>query len=263
MRNWLPILCYHRVCEAEPDQDEFGLCTTTARLERILRYVSDRGYRFVPLETAVQVARSGRPAGGRYVCLTFDDGYQDFYDTAFPLIQKYGTLATVFLVTGCIDGTNRWDEADGEAPIPMLSRREILELDGQGIEFGSHSVSHRRLTSLTRRERAKEIRGSKEELEQMLGHEVRFFCYPHGDCDEEVREEAKRAGYIGACGVEQAANEPFLLHRIDVTKTGWPATLLRLWGWRYLLQRNGALRALRRKVVRSRPAPVEVAEAGQ
>jgi peptidoglycan/xylan/chitin deacetylase (PgdA/CDA1 family) len=260
LRNWLPILCYHRVCREEDEQDRLGLCATTARLERVLRYLSARGYRFATLDTAVQVVRSGRPAGGRYVCLTFDDGYQDFYDTAFPLLKKYGARATVFLVTGCIDGTNRWDEAEGATPIPMLSRRQILELDRQGIEFGSHSVSHLRLTSLTSDEREKEISGSKEELEQLLGHEVRFFCYPHGDCNAEVREGAKRAGYVGACGIEQATNEPFLLHRIDATKNGWLTTLLRLWGWRHSLQRNRVLRALRQKAVRSHPASVEVVE---
>ncbi len=260
MNRWVPILCYHRVCNGEAERDALRLCTTAKRLERVLRHLSDRDYRFVSLETAVEVLRSGRQPGQRYACLTFDDGYQDLYTNALPLLQKYGATATVFAVAGCIDGVNHWDEADGSPPVPLLSRQEILELDSMGIEFGSHGVSHRRLTYLGSEDREREIRGSKETLEQLLGHEVRFFCYPYGDCNAEVREGVRQAGYIGACGIEQAAHEPFLLHRVDVAQANWPSTLLRLSGWRHVLQRSRLLRAFRRRVLPARP--IRAAPAG-
>lgn len=263
MNRWVPILCYHRVCNGEAEQDALRLCTTTERLERVLRHLSDHDYRFVSLEAAIEVLRSGRQPGQRYACLTFDDGYQDLYTNALPLLQKYGATATVFAVTGCIDATNSWDQAGGTCPIPLLSRGQVLELDSMGIEFGSHGVSHRRLTFLGREDREREIRGSKETLEELLGHEVRFFCYPHGDCNEEVREEVGQAGYVGACGIEQEAHEPFLLHRIDVAQANWPSTLLRLSGRRHLLQRSRLLRAARQRILPARQSRIVPAGADQ
>jgi peptidoglycan/xylan/chitin deacetylase (PgdA/CDA1 family) len=263
VKNWLPILCYHRVCEEEVKPDPLHLCTSTRELERVLGYLRSRRYRFVSLETAIEVLRCGRPPGARYACLTFDDGYRDFYLNAFPLLQKYGAPATVFLVVDCIGGTNRWDETYGLPPIPILSRSEILELDGHGVEFGSHSISHRKLSTLGDEERTREISGSKERLEQLLGHGVRFFCYPFGDHNEEVRAEVRQAGYVGACGTEQVEHEPFLLHRIDVARTGWVGTLLRLWGWRHFLQRSRHLRAVKARVLPARPTPVGMTEAGR
>jgi hypothetical protein len=263
LNNWLPILCYHRVCDGEAGADPLHLCCGTGELERVLRYLRSRRYQFLSLETAVEVLRSGRPRGARYACLTFDDGYQDFYSHAFPLLQEYGASATVFLVADHVGGTNRWDEAHGLPPIPTLAGSEVLELDRLGVEFGSHGVTHRRLSTLSSPERTQEIAGSKERLEQLLGHEVRFFCYPFGDQTPEVRAEVRQAGYLGACGIEQAENEPFLLHRIDVTRTGWLGTLLRLWGWRHALQRNRGIRAVKGKVLPARPAPASMMGAGR
>ena len=253
MKHWLPILSFHRVCEDDTAPDPLRLCTSTRHLERILQYLRNHQYRFVSPEKALEVLRSGRPPGARYVCLTFDDGYEDFYLSALPLLREYKAPATVFLVTDCLGATNRWDQVHNLGAIPLLSLRQVLELDSQGVEFGSHSASHRRLTSLKSEELTREVRGSREALEQLLGHEVRFFCYPHGDQSPEVREEVRDAGYAGACGIEQAAHEPFLLHRIDVSQTSWPATLFRLWGWRYALQHSRTLRAVKGRMLPARP----------
>jgi peptidoglycan/xylan/chitin deacetylase (PgdA/CDA1 family) len=263
LKHWLPILAFHRVIKGGVTPDPLRLCTSTRHLERILRYLRDHQYRFVSLEKALEAYWAGRPLGTRYACLTFDDGYEDFYLNALPLLQQYGASATVFVVTDYIGSTNRWDAVYGLPPIPLLSRSQILDLDSQGVEMGSHTLSHRRLTSLRPEERAREIRGSKEALEQLLGHEVRFFCYPHVDHNLEVRKEVREAGYAGACGTDQATHEPFLLHRIDVAQTTWPATLFRLWGWRYSLQRSRSLRAVKGRLLPARPTPSGAMEAGR
>ena len=65
------------------------------------------------------------------------------------------------------------------------------------------------------------------------------------DFDERVRSLVRDAGYVSACGGEQAENSRYLLHRINVSQSGWPSTLFRIWGWRYALQRSRRLRSLR------------------
>jgi len=244
MNGWLPILIYHRVCDEVPAQDPYRLCTSVARLGRAFRYLWEHDYRVVTLDVALELMTGDRPIG-RYACITFDDGYREVYTHALRLLKRYGYPATVFVVTDYIGGTNRWDEALGLPSVPLLSRDEILEMADHGITFGGHGATHRRLTGLSLQEREQEILGSREALEALLGREVRFFAYPHIDQDPEIRQEVAKAGYRGACGGEQVTHEPYLLHRVDLSRSEGLAFLFRLHGWRHRLQSNRALRALK------------------
>lgn len=261
MNGWIPILVYHRVADVPKPQDPLRLCTSPRSLERVLRYFSEHGYRFVSLGEAVTALERGG-SSERLVCLTFDDGYRDFLTDAFPLLQRFNSSATVFLVSDFIGGDNRWDACYGLAPLPLLSSGEVLTLSGQGVEFGSHSLTHRHLTQIDPWQQAREIRGSREALESLLGRPVGFFAYPHADQDRALREEVRRAGYFGAVGGEQAEHEPFLLHRVDVSHTTWPATLFRIWGWRWQLQRNERLRRWKRRLQPSPAVSRRATEAG-
>src|SRR5438477_279294 len=78
---------------------------------------------------------------GRAVLITFDDGYQDFADEAFPLLERHGFPATVFVVTDAAERTSRWDAAYGQAA-PLMGWDEIRELSRRGVEFGSHTQTH-------------------------------------------------------------------------------------------------------------------------
>lgn len=245
MNNWLPILTYHRICDQPRAEDPLGLCTRPQDLERVLRYLTAHRYRFVSLDTAVRVLAAGRGRRERLACLTFDDGYRDFYTTAFPILRKHGASATVFLVVDYLGGTNRWDNVYGLPAVPLMDERQVRELDAAGIEFGSHTLTHPRLTQLGPADQAREVIDSRRRLETLLGHAVPYFCYPHLDCDQEVQTLVRRAGYRAAFGGEQAANEPYLLHRINVSQVAWPLALMRLWGWRYALQRSAPLRNLK------------------
>jgi peptidoglycan/xylan/chitin deacetylase (PgdA/CDA1 family) len=253
--GWLPVLAYHRVCDVPRAEDPLGLCARPQDLERVLRYLVAQGYRFVSLDTAMEALSDDARRQEKLACLTFDDGYRDFYIHAFPILQEYDVPATVFLVSGYIGDTNHWDDCYGLPSVPLLSREQILELQAQGVEFASHTITHRRLTELSAADQAREIVDSKKELEALLDHPVRFFCYPHMDHDERVRSLVRDAGYSGACGGEQATNWLYLMHRVNVSQTGWPATLFRLWGWRYSLQSSRRLRALKRFLLSSPRTP--------
>ncbi|MGD0114739.1 MAG: polysaccharide deacetylase family protein [Dehalococcoidia bacterium] len=262
MNNWLPILMYHRVCDQPRSQDPLGLCTQPQDLDRVLRYLTVHRYRFVSLDAALRALVAGKAKGQRLACLTFDDGYRDFYTTAFPILQKHGASATVFLVVDRLGDTNRWDDGYGLPPVPLMDQRQVRELDAAGIELGSHTLSHPRLTQLGAPEQAREIIDSRKALEAMLGHSVSYFCYPHMDSDDAVQTLARRAGYRAAFGGEQATNEPFLLHRINVSQARWPSALLRIWGWRFALQRNAPLRQLKHVLTPARP-PDKIVEVGR
>ena len=133
------------------------------------------------------------PLSSRAVLITFDDGYLDFQTHAWPLLRRYGFSATVFLVTGAIDESNSWDWAYGEK-VPLLGQRELLQLQEEGVTFGSHSISHRPLTGLSPADIVREGLGSRLTLEHRLGLPTHAFAYPYGDTDHVVQH------LIGACG---------------------------------------------------------------
>ena len=116
----------------------------------------------------------------RYVVLTFDDGYRDFYTYAFPVLQQYGYTGTVFLPTGYIDG-----KRPGLRGKEHLSWDEVGELVAHGITFGSHTVNHSQLNKLSWKEIEFELKASKEGIETHINKLVKkpptsnVFCYPY------------------------------------------------------------------------------------
>jgi peptidoglycan/xylan/chitin deacetylase (PgdA/CDA1 family) len=188
----LPILMYHRVVESGPEElRRYRL--EPAEFEQQLDYLRRAGYRGVTLEEWRQACQRRRPLPGRAVLITFDDGYSDFAEFAWPLLRRYRYTATVFLVAGEMGGTSRWDrELGGEAP--LLSWREARRLQSRGVQFGSHTVTHPVLTSLSNAEVVHEAVRSRALIAEQLGRAPTALAYPYGDSDGAV------AHLVGACG---------------------------------------------------------------
>ncbi len=110
----------------------------------------------------------------KLVALTFDDGFRDFHTTAFPILQRHGFSATMYLPTAFIGDEPRLFK-DREC----LTWAEVRELAAVGIEFGSHTVNHPELVKLAWPEIEIELRNSKLEIEQKLGASILSFAYPY------------------------------------------------------------------------------------
>ncbi|HYI98573.1 MAG TPA: trifunctional glycosyltransferase/class I SAM-dependent methyltransferase/polysaccharide deacetylase [Thermoleophilaceae bacterium] len=220
--SWeLPILMYHRVAPTGHERlREWRL--TPDQFEAQLHYLRTAGYGSASFEEWRQAAERHEPLPGRRVMLTFDDGYEDFAEHAYPLLRQYELEATVFLVSERVGLTNEWDRGYGET-VPLMDWDTIRALDGHGVEFGGHSASHPMLTALGLDEVVREASRCRAQLVEQLGHLVRPFAYPYGDTDAAV------ARMVGACGFEYgvttagyaaSASIPMLsLPRIDVPGT--------------------------------------------
>ena len=190
----LPILMYHRIA---PHTTAAGrsYCVTPEAFEAQLRHLREQGYHTIELEDWAEAMRIRRPLPGRAVALTFDDGYQDFLTHAWPLLQRYGFSATVFLVTDAVGGWNHWDQGVTDR-CPLMSWLEIRRLQEAGIAFGSHTAGHRPLTSLSVEEIVEQVARPRETLARQLKRPVSSIAYPYGLVDRVIEHVAGACGYL-------------------------------------------------------------------
>jgi peptidoglycan/xylan/chitin deacetylase (PgdA/CDA1 family) len=150
------------------------------------------------------------------VALTFDDGYRDFLDQAWPRLKAYGFTATLFVPTDHVGGRAEWDRGFGE-PAPILAWGELRRLAAEGVAFGAQGGSHRCLTRLAPEERVAKGRRAKAALERELGRPVTTMAYPYGDQDLLTRRAMAACGYLGAVttapGLSRLGDNPMALPR--------------------------------------------------
>lgn len=189
------VLMYH--CIAESPEDPYGVCVTPARFAEQMAWLADRGLRGVSMSELVDAMRAGRER--RLVGLTFDDGYVGLLENALPVLQRHDFTATMYIVSGLLGGTNEWDAG----PVrPLVSADEVLQLAAAGMEIGSHTASHSRLAGVGAERLEAEVRDSRSQLSELLGHPVRGFAYPWGTMDAAARQAVRDAGFDHACAVE-------------------------------------------------------------
>ncbi|NIO19537.1 MAG: polysaccharide deacetylase family protein [Candidatus Aenigmarchaeota archaeon] len=158
-------------------------------------YLSEHHYRVAPLEEIVNGVIHSQKVNRKTLAITFDDGYEDHFLYAYPVLEKYSFPATIFLTVNRINGYWESEKALG-GKIKGLSRDQILEMQNAGlIQFGSHGYSHNSLLAANEEEQSIEIRGSKLYLEDLLSEDVPFISYPFGACDDGVKNIVKEAGY--------------------------------------------------------------------
>ena len=165
----------------------------------------------------------------RTVCITFDDGFENNLPGVEALLQR-GMCATWFIVSGAIGRTPDWP-ADGRPDGPMLGARHLREMQACGMEIGSHTVGHHRLTRLDAAQREAELRDSRAALEDCLGNPVPSFAYPYGDLDDAVATAVARNGYRQACttrtGWALRDRDRYRMRRLTVFNTDTAASLAR------------------------------------
>lgn len=158
------------------------------------------------------------------VILTFDDGYADTHEIAFPCLAQYGMKAVVFVQGDRRIKRSDWDAAEGLPSADLMSDRQILELHASGFEIGSHTMSHPRLTELPREQAWDEISNSRISLEILLNDTIETFAYPYGLQNREIKKMVSDAGYLCACGV--SSGPPRFLHDpYDIRRIFIPSSL--------------------------------------
>lgn len=172
----IPVLMYHSVSEdPEPGVSPYyRLAIPPALFRRHLEVLREGGYQVVSLSKAASVLACDPEAARKLAVITFDDGFRDFLTHAWPLLAEFGYTASVFLPTKFIGDTRqRFLNRD------CLTWGEIRELQRAGVHFGSHTVNHPMLVTLSEEDLRRELEESRDTIEQALSCSVDTFAHPY------------------------------------------------------------------------------------
>jgi peptidoglycan/xylan/chitin deacetylase (PgdA/CDA1 family) len=212
----LTILMYHRVAAIPPDtrypKNFVAPATFRAQIEGLLEW----GYEPITFHQWLAYREHAARIPRRPFIVTFDDGYRDFADNAWPVLQALRVPATVFLVASKLGRTNDWD-AD-EPQTPLLDATSVRELEGEGVEFGGHGFSHVALARVSPNEAREEIVRCHGALVGLLRKPPEVFAYPYSNQSAKVRQLTREAGFKCAVRGKGRLNwrwtDPFGLRRI-------------------------------------------------
>lgn len=205
----LPIVMYHyvEVVKDEGDRIRKSLNIHPYVFERQMKALSDAKFETYFVKDVPTILRGVNHISTRSAVLTFDDGYEDFYTYAFPILKKYNIKSTIYLVWNFIGRKG------------FLNKKQINEIIDSGIvEVGSHAVNHIGLSGLPVKSEKFQIDDSKDLLEEEFGIEISTFAYPYGSYDERSTKLVEDAQYIAAVSVKSGAfhspDEMFALKRL-------------------------------------------------
>ncbi|GAA0688842.1 hypothetical protein GCM10010193_48700 [Kitasatospora atroaurantiaca] len=219
MNDAVPVLVYHSVSDRPEPWIAPYTVTPRAFAEQLDR-IADGGRTVVPLRRLVSALRGGAALPAHCAVLTFDDGYEDFYWAVAPILAERDLPATLYVTTGAVHVPGRPAEGSLLPPAPMLSWRQIANLDALGIEIGGHSRTHAELDTLGGRRLDDEIAGCRRQLEDAVGHPVTAFAYPGGYSNALVRRRVQKAGWTSGAAAPDAfsssVDDPLRIARLSV-----------------------------------------------
>lgn len=217
----LRILMYHAIGTPIPEDSQGRYNLDPSAFERQMQILKASGRTLAALREAL-------PTTG--VAVTFDDGYRDNLERAYPVLKAHGIPFTVFVTARNLD-----------APDDIYLRREELRALAQDplATIGAHGFTHKPLTHLDDVELAKELCESRAALEAVIGRSVYGMSYPHGAFDARVVAAAAAAGYRWAAssrfGINPTLEQTYALRRTDIwahdSDSDFKAKLAGRWDW--------------------------------
>ena len=221
----MPVIMYHRVIKDESEKGVHGTYVTVEQFEEQMKYLKKKGYETVTFKDLLNNRYKQRfDKDKKWIMLTFDDGYKDNYENAFPILKKYQFKGIIYVLDGI--EYNKWDvdiPGNPEKRFTLMNQEELLEMQNYGIEFGGHTSTHPRLADLSIENVKSEIINSKSNIEKIIGRELLSFAYPYGSLNEEVKKIPQEAGYKFAVATDSGSivfsDDLFEIRRIGIFPT--------------------------------------------
>ena len=189
------VLCFHKISRRFCWE---GTWTTPARFAAYVDRLRARGYTFIDEAQYLAALESPRDGAAKQLLLTLDDGYDDVYDLAWPILAERRIPFHVFVVSDYAGKTNDWDLSLGRRPFRHMDWNRVREMAARGVTFGSHTASHRDVTRLAPAELHQDIARSKRAIEDAVGAPVRTLSYPFGRHHDAAGRVVRAAGFDAA-----------------------------------------------------------------
>ena len=207
-----PILMYHYISTPPADADVLrqDLSVSPENFKAQLEYLRSTGYHSVTLEEFALALKEGGPLPDKPIVLTFDDGYQDHYTNAYPILHQYGFRATFFIITDFVDQQRSayvtWDQ--------------LKEMSQGGMEIAAHTRDHTDLRNRTSDFLVFQLLGPWEQIKSHVGKAPRTFAYPGGFYDKKTLDIIATTPYLVSVttkqGVDHSSDRMFELNRVRV-----------------------------------------------
>ncbi|BDD02891.1 polysaccharide deacetylase family protein [Aureibacter tunicatorum] len=204
LNNELLILMYHQIDKPKADAKIKGLFTKPSQFEWQIKLLQKNGANFTTFE---EIEEKGMDPERKNVILTFDDGSDCFIKNAFPILNKYKAKSVVYPVFNAIGEKNVvFEESTNKSTIDLLTNEELIQLNNDGVEIGSHCLNHVHLAEKNEETVLTELIDSKKGLEEIIGKEIVSIAYPFGSYNEKVLDLAHQAGYTWAVSTNPGSN---------------------------------------------------------
>ena len=209
----VPILIYHNI-----GYEKGSFFVSPESFAKQMEYIKKNGYEVITLDELVRSIKDKKSLKRNRVVITFDDGYKDNFEYAYPVLKRFGFPATIFLVTDFIGR-----EFTGEGK-EFMNWDDVVAMSKDQISFGGHTKNHFYLGDVKDEAVAfEQIIGSKMAIKQKINMPVDYFCYPSGGFNNRVKELVAQAGYQGACttnrGFAKFNRDVYELKRIKATNS--------------------------------------------
>lgn len=207
----VPVLSYHKFSINKKNR----MTVTKASFEEQMKFLKNSGYRVISMDQLFDFLDFKRQIPEKSVVITIDDGWRSAYDIAFPILKKYGFLATFFIYTDLIVGSKK-----------TLSWNLLREMAGHGIDIQCHTRTHRNLTVLNEDESfkdyfkaiEKDLSAANNIISKKLDKKCAYLAYPYSDTNSLIISLLRKHGYRGAFTVKRGSN-PFFMHNYAVNRS--------------------------------------------
>lgn len=195
----LRVLCYHKIGSPPPGSRLKELWVSPEKFRAQVKYLLDHGYTTILFSDLLRAHKGETALPERAVLITFDDGYENNYLHAWPILKELGAKGNIYIVFNTIGKVNSWHNPASEPWVNMATLAQLKEMQASGvIEYGSHTMNHPHLSALKPDDAAWEMAESKRQLEALFGRGLSAFAYPYGDGAyvPAIRQMALDAGYV-------------------------------------------------------------------
>lgn len=185
----IPVLMYHSIADNSKITNSISksIILPPEVFKEQMQYLKDNGYTTLTLDELYNFLKNNKPVPKKSVVLTFDDGYEDNYTNAYPILKEFGFRGTIFVIAGGTDKIGAY-----------LTSAQLKEMDANGMDIQSHTLNHEDLDKLSLEKQQETLTQSKKFLENLLNKKIDYIAYPSGKYNKFTEQAAKNAGYTMA-----------------------------------------------------------------